>query len=175
MSNEQLALYQIKQAQRLLLDIKSVKEALGECNNPVPISIKHFLLVTVLSIIIFSLFETEITANVGMSMIAALIYLGYRSKKMTEKKLKDNKNQIIELNRKKKELYHSLNKLNIGTDYLNSNTLDKFEYYLRNNLAETIKECAKEYVRECEREEQLAELRKISAKQEEFIDEHLKR
>ena len=147
-----------------------------EYRKPVPISVKNFLLITLLSIIVFSIIELDSgkILLISVIMIATFIHLRNTSIKLTEQKLEDNKERIGELTKKKKELHHSLNTLNIGPSYLEIKILNKIEYYFENNLAETLKECAQEYVRECEREERMAELREIHAKQDELLDEFIK-
>ncbi|TQR14743.1 hypothetical protein [Psychrobacillus soli] len=177
MSNKQLVLDEIKQAQQILLEIKSAENKLTEYRKPVPVSVKNFLFVAFLSILVFSVYRPESGSIwfISVIMIATtLIFLRKTSKKLTEQKLEDNKERINELTKKKKELNHSLDTLNIGPRYLDLKILNKFEHYLRNNLAETLKECAQEYVREIEREERMAELRKIQAKQDELLDEFIR-
>ncbi|WP_079524370.1 hypothetical protein [Solibacillus isronensis] len=174
MSNKQLVLDEIKQAQQLLSDKASIENDLIELRKPVPISFMKLLLVSTLSIILLVLagFEDDMIFYISsVVIISTFIYLFRTSEKLTIRKLENNKHQINELNQKATELNHMLKTLNIGPKYLDSNILDKFESYLINNLADTLKDCAIEYARECEREEQMAELRKIQAKQEELLIE----
>lgn len=174
MSNKQLVLDEIKQAQQLLSDKASIENNLIELKKPVPISFMKLLLVSTLSIILLVLagFEDDMIFYISsVVIISTFIYLFRTSEKLTIRKLENNKHQINELSQKAAELNHMLKTLNIGPKYLDSNILDKFESYLINNLADTLKDCAIEYARECEREEQMAELRKIQAKQEELLIE----
>lgn len=172
-SNKQLVLVKIKQAQQLLLDVKSIENSILECKKPVPISVKNFFIITFLTIVVFSLFGPDNGGMVliGVILIATLIHLRSKSKKLTERKLEDNKELINELSKRKKELNHSLDTLDIGPIYLDLEILNKFEFYIKNNLAETLKECVEEYNRECEREKLMAKLDEIQNKQDELLEE----
>lgn len=174
MSNKQLVLDEIKQAQQLLSDKASIENNLIELRKPVPISFMKLLLVSTLSIILLVLagFEDDMIFYISsVVIISTFIYLFRTSEKLTIRKLENNKHQINELNQKATELNHMLKTLNIGQKYLSPTILDKFESYVLNNLADTLKDCAIEYTRECEQEQQMAELRKIQAKQEELLNE----
>ncbi|MEK5077969.1 hypothetical protein MKX73_03050 [Solibacillus sp. FSL W7-1436] len=174
MSNKQLVLGEVKQAQQLMADKARIENTLVELRKPVPISFMKLLFVTTLSIVLLGLFDfdPEVIFYINtVVIISAFIYLFRTSTKLTNQKLENNKHQINELNQKEMELDNALKTLNIGPKYLDRNILDKFENYLLNNLAETLKDCAIEYARECEREAQMEELRKIQAKQEELLNE----
>lgn len=174
MSNKQSVLGEIKQAQQLLSDKACIENNLIELKKPVPISFMKLLLVSTLSIILLVLVDLDDGIIFYIStvvIISTFIYLFRTSEKLTNQKLENNQHQINELNQKKTELNNTLKTLNIGPKYLDLNILGKFENYLINNLADTLKDCAIEYARECEQEEQMAELRKIHAKQDELLSE----
>lgn len=153
MSNKQLVLDEIKQAQQLLSDKASIENNLNELRKPVPISFMKLLLVSTLTIILLVVagFEDDIIFYISsVVIISTFIYLFRTSEKLTIRKLENNKHQINELNQIATELNHNLKTLNIGPNYLNPTVLDKFESYVLNNLADTLKDCAIEYTRECE-------------------------
>ncbi|HWK24575.1 MAG TPA: hypothetical protein VNS08_16220 [Ureibacillus sp.] len=175
MSNKESVLDEVKLAQKLLLEINAVELRLLEYRKPVPISVKHFLLAAILAILIVAVVGPVrgFFWFIGAMMLATFIYLRHTSKKRTEQKLEDNQERIDELTKKKVELHQSLDRLNIAPTYLDLEILNKFEYYLSKHLADTLVECAEEYDREWEQEEQLAELRKNNAKQIDLLNEFI--
>ncbi|HWJ77308.1 MAG TPA: hypothetical protein VNR61_04415 [Niallia sp.] len=177
MSEKQQVLDELKQAKQLLGDIKRIETKLSKYTASVFGTTKNSLLILLILGILYIGITSDgsVRGNLlpfllfNLAVLVVILYI--YSAKLTKIKLDENKDQINELTQKKKEMQQSLTSLNIGSSYLEMEILNKFEYYVRNNLAGSLKECAQEYVRELEREEQMNELKKIQANQDKLLDE----